>query len=319
MKKEKILSGLLLTTLILGQTVSVFATGQDILQNQVQNEATEPTEKDDNAQSEKAEVVETETESAAAVPKVKEDVEESQEVKAEGVEISAYAAGTGTETDPYQIANEAQLNQIRDDLPNSGTEGIYYKLTASFVLTSPWTPIGDSSAGYFRGHFDGNNQTISNLSVNSDSYLGLFGIAENASFKNLTIGAVSGSTELGILAGRLIGSQVTNVHVSGTVTGTSSEIGGLIGLSRNTAVATSSANVTVSGSGRYVGGLIGHNQEDLARLGASTITDTTSSGSVQGTTAIDPGDSTSGSFRVGGLIGFNERANVINSSYDNIE
>ncbi|MEY8537864.1 GLUG motif-containing protein [Lactococcus muris] len=316
MKKEKILSGLLLTTLILGQTVSVFATGQDILQNQVQNEAAEPTEKDDNAQSEKAEVVETETESAAAVPKEKEDVEESQEVKAEAVEISAYAAGTGTETDPYQIANEAQLNQIRDDLPNSGTEGIYYKLTASFPLTSPWIPIGDSSAGYFRGHFDGNNQTISNLSVNSDSYLGLFGIAENASFKNLTIGAaaVSGSTELGILAGRLTGSQVTNVHVSGTVTGTSSEIGGLIGLSRNTAVATSSANVTVSGSGRYVGGLIGHNQEDLARPGASTITDTTSSGSVQGTTAIDPGDSTSGSFSVGGLIGFNERANVINSS-----
>ena len=58
--------------------------------------------------------------------------------------------------------------------------------------TYTWTPIGNSSK-YFKGVFDGNGCTISGLYYNESdydtniSYIGLFGVIENATIKNVII------------------------------------------------------------------------------------------------------------------------------------
>ena len=54
-----------------------------------------------------------------------------------------------------------------------------------------WTPIG-SSSNYFKGTFDGQNHTISNMSINvntpdENQFVGLFGGIQNAVIKNLTM------------------------------------------------------------------------------------------------------------------------------------
>lgn len=54
----------------------------------------------------------------------------------------------------------------------------------------PWKPIGTSLTHAFRGTFDGNGKTISNVNLiksNNDSYsISFFGVAQHSTFKNLT-------------------------------------------------------------------------------------------------------------------------------------
>ena len=78
--------------------------------------------------------------------------------------------GSGTMDDPYLIYNEVQLNAIRNNL------NAYYKLKKDIVLSNEWIPIGTKN-NPFRGGLDGDNHTISNLFINSETYdsVGLFG------------------------------------------------------------------------------------------------------------------------------------------------
>ena len=94
-----------------------------------------------------------------------------------------------------------------------------------------WTPIGNNT-NQFKGTFDGDNHTISNLTITgSNSYVGLFGYNK---------GTVSGCT------------------VSDTVTGTGEDIGGVVGGNRGT-VSGNTVFSEVSGN-YYVGGLVGYNE-----------------------------------------------------------
>ena len=79
-------------------------------------------------------------------------------------------SGSGTENDPYLIYNESDLHQIRNDME------AHYKLMSDITLTNDWYPVGTSN-NPFRGGFDGNSHTITNLHINStdDNPAGLFG------------------------------------------------------------------------------------------------------------------------------------------------
>jgi len=98
---------------------------------------------------------------------------------------------------------------------------------------STWTdtPISEYY-NYFKGEFDGNGKTISNLSLQDplwlgeatkdndnyeDYYLGLFGITYGATIKNLTLKDCSMTTNgygpYGILASETIGTTVSNCHM----------------------------------------------------------------------------------------------------------
>lgn len=351
MKKEKILSGLLLTTLILAQAAPVLARTQEIVQEQVQSEQIKlfPESESDAAGQEKPSSSETENPELAKLP----DAEESSEIPTdtEGISEDVEApqnSEKNPETDkiaetvsPVEEIPRAVISiSSPEELAKIGKETAYpldgdYELLSSLSLSGYWDSIGTNSSNeLFRGSFNGNGFTISGLNVEagSDNDEGLFGALNGAKIYDLNIsGSVTGvGDEYGLLAGRSIGSSITNVHVSGTVEGRglidnserdpfsadlSEEIGGLIGFSRNTSVTNSSADVAISATGRFLGGLIGHNEEQADAAGTATIINATSSGTVTGLTRIgetgggEPA-STSGSFRVGGLIGFNHRADI---------
>ena len=113
----------------------------------------------------------------------------------EAADSSRFAGGSGTEADPYRIANEAQLRYLSYSL-NADVDwsGVYFRQTADITLTDEWLPIGwalngevngkkTAIAAYpFRGSYDGGNFTISGLTIGSESApadqmaSGLFGL-----------------------------------------------------------------------------------------------------------------------------------------------
>jgi len=150
----------------------------------------------------------------------------------------AFAGGTGTSGDPYQITTAADLASVSSYL-GAGNSGKYFKVMNNIDLNvSPyntgtgWTPIGTSS-NYFYGKFDGNFKTISNLYYNNSSgnYAGLFGVVGSSGIISNTIlstATVSGNLEVGSLAGANYGSITKSAITGGSVTGIQ-RIGGLVG------------------------------------------------------------------------------------------
>lgn len=97
-------------------------------------------------------------------------------------------SGSGTEDDPYQIADAADLLAFAEKV-NGGKPGICAELTANIDLTGEdWVPIGVKGASY-SGTFDGKYFTVT-LDITADGsyeyeYIGLFGYLENAAIRNL--------------------------------------------------------------------------------------------------------------------------------------
>ena len=210
----------------------------------------------------------------------------------DGEEIAtAYAGGTGTSEDPYQIATAAQLAFLAQEA-NSKDEYTwpedrnrkYFKLTANINLKGyEWTPIG-TVYKRFAGSFDGDGHTIVNLNVKDAWYAGLFGWIQNgATVKNLvirnaTISSVSqdkGSVYphnpeaySGIVAAYCAGGcTISNCKVDGTVTSDYCA-GGIVGYSANDsapyndgAITSCTADVICSVAGSteasYCGGIAG--------------------------------------------------------------
>lgn len=136
-----------------------------------------------------------------------------------GASATAFAGGTGTEADPYLIANADQLAYFRDLVDGGRTfENEYVKLTGNIFLNHEsefvnlFDPIGwgYSYTGYnsnnaegkvFKGTFDGDMYSIHGLWQNGwdleaktgTDYTytncggGLFASVENATIKNLTM------------------------------------------------------------------------------------------------------------------------------------
>lgn len=179
-----------------------------------------------------------------------------------------FEGGTGTPEDPYQIATAEQLDAIRNNL------GASYVLVNDIDLSNygNWVPIGWSfdpnpspGSTFFYGTLDGQNHSISNLTINYDAFvadssnpclnrLGLFyeihanlgnfgdgwvrigGIVKNLNLDNINF---STTTEplprSGGIAGYTLGRVlISNCNVSGSIsdsatTGNSSTLGGLCG------------------------------------------------------------------------------------------
>ncbi len=176
--------------------------------------------------------------------------------------------GAGTESNPYKIDSEAQLRGLAK-LVNSGTfdtSDKYFCLVDDIDLGNrEWIPIGtvdgktmidyqgtkDSElSSIFKGHFDGNGHTISNLKITpglidspyvsySSSYQGLFGIVSaGASISNLTIDNVEiiGGGFLGAFVGFIPQTDsdekavLEKLHLTGDIEITGdSDIGGILG------------------------------------------------------------------------------------------
>jgi len=226
--------------------------------------------------------------------------------------------GHGTPDNPYLIFDETDLGAV-----------IYYSTSAHYRLAAPidlsgihW---GKQVIPRFEGTFDGNNLTISHLTIEGYDDLGLFGFLDSgAEVKNMGLVDVN-TTGLGDYVGSLVGHNyhgaVTNCYSDGTVSGGLyvggllgfngswsdydewacivthcystvtvrglRDVGGLVGRNKNGSITTSYSTGTVIGN-EDVGGLVGYN----CNLDGSIVT-SYSTGTV------------SGNEGVGGLVGFN--------------
>jgi hypothetical protein len=246
---------------------------------------------------------------------------------------------------PYTISTEADLIGLRQLLSSNtdNFDGKIILLANDIALTSAWTPIGDGTY-QFKGTFDGQGKTISDLSVDVGDYAGLFGyVGANGQIKNLNVIATeiksSNSYAGGLVAyyasskpienssvqansitgsgysGGLVGyayasSTITNSYASGNVSGTSGSgsgySGGLVGCAKTSSTITNSyASGNVSGTGGY-GSYVGGLVGHV--WGTLTITNSYASGNVNG----NGGSSYS---YVGGLVGYAYVSSTISNSY----
>ena len=170
-----------------------------------------------------------------------------------------------------------------------------------------WQPIGNRDAR-FAAIFDGNNHTISNLTITTTStHVGLFAYtAQNSTITN--VGLLSVNVRGGEHVGSLVGTNngaISNSYARGTVSATGSNAGGFIGTNSG-AILNSYAECEVTGGtegGRNTGGFIGTN--------SGTITDSYAIGNVTG--GAVPSTSLGGISSSGGFIGLNSGA--VRNSY----
>ena len=163
------------------------------------------------------------------------------------------SSGDGSVGNPYKISSAAELAWFRDQV-NSGNNSISAELTENIDLVEfchakdgtkyteelSWTPIGNDDNMY-RGTFDGNGKTISNLYINATSFgTGFFGIAIYGSLKNITFDNAkvknTDKSYTGILAGDASSCMIENIKTS--------------------------ENCSVEGN-RYVGGIVGSASGDI--------------------------------------------------------
>ncbi len=199
-------------------------------------------------------------------------------------------AGSGTESDPYQVEN---LCHLRDMDASPQSHYIQIKDIDATTMTHGWkngfAPIKD-----FSGTYDGNGYQISNLKVNTADEafknIGLFGELQGGLLKRVKL--VNFLTENGVNVGSLVGlnnrGTIEDSKVDGKVDGYRT-IGGLVGLNQGGVIRNSTATVRVgeNSSGTWVvGGLVGQND-------GGTIAGSHASGGV------------TGGNQVGGLVGKN--------------
>ncbi len=174
--------------------------------------------------------------------------------------------GSGTEANPYQISTLANLYWLSQ---NSQEWNKYYvqnndinvALAASWYDNAGFFPIGNENT-CFAGHYEGNNHTISNLTIarNEQNYIGLFGTTDGATIENLSMTHVNiiGNAYIGALAGKITSTLVKGCHSNGILQGAS--IGGLIGYNASSSEISHCYNeATLDGHGT-VGGLVGLNE-----------------------------------------------------------
>lgn len=125
-------------------------------------------------------------------------------------------------TTEFTISDSADLAGLAK-LVNAGNNfsGKTIKLGADIDLDGKeWTPIGNSTNS-FKGVFEGNKHTISNLFINSPtkSNIGLFGVTQSGEVKNFILknAKVTGYLDVGAVAGTPYTSKYTNITVTGLI------------------------------------------------------------------------------------------------------
>jgi len=260
-----------------------------------------------------------------------------------------YSGGSGTAEDAYQITTAADLITL-GETPEDYDK--HFILTADIDL-DPNLPGGKvfdraviapdvndrewfHQGPRFTGLFDGDDHTISHLTITGVSSLGLFGeLGSGAKISNLALkdvdvrasiiylaaqdvdfGEIADST--GALVGRNGGGTITSSYSTGLVSG-QFFVGGLVGQNGGGTITSSYSTARVSGE-YEVGGLVGE--------AGGSILSCYSTGSVSGDDKVgglvgrNTGTLTScysigtvsGNDNVGGLVGENDRDGTITKS-----
>lgn len=208
--------------------------------------------------------------------------------------------GDGTADSPYLIADAADLKAFRDTVNAEASSTKCAKLTNDINLNNEeWIPIFPTSeyiTEAYAGTFDGDNHTISGLSINSSkANQGLFGAINGATVKNLKVdgNVTSSNNYIGGIIGKIQKGSVINCSFSGTVITTKSKgyAGGIIGGTNGSTAANATILENCANSGSItgetkgtVGGIIGYAQFASIKncYNTGTITGATRSGGIAG-------------------------------------
>ena len=211
-------------------------------------------------------------------------------------------AGSGTESDPYQVENLCHLRGVEAS-PRS--HYVQIKDIDASTMTYGWKN-GFAPIENFSGTYDGNGYQISNLKVNvaNKAYenTGLFGELQGGLLKHVKlVGFVAkGRVNVGSLVGLNNRGTIEDSEVAGKVDGYGT-IGGLVGLNQGGVIRNSTSTVRVgknSGNTWASGGLVGQNN-------GGTIAGSHASGAV------------TGSNQVGGLVGWHLGGTISGSHAEN--
>ena len=190
--------------------------------------------------------------------------------------------------DTYHLFNADGLVSLNSNV-NGGNSyaGKTIVLMDDIDLTDiEWTPIG-TTANPFSGTFDGNDKTISNLTVDGDNYVGLFGYtAGNVELGNFTLDTVNiaGSESVGAVVGTL----AANGNVNGVIV----------------------KNATIQAN-HWAGGVVGYTYGNIENCEVSELKIVVTPNSV--------GDSYDNGDKAGGIVGFLANGSVSGCIVENAE
>lgn len=215
----------------------------------------------------------------------------------------------------YELSTAEGLTALATKIANGNNfAGKTIKLTSDIDLSGEFSPIapgtrsGNSAVGTgFAGILDGNNKTISGLTITTggaDDAVGLFGVIDGGEVKNLTFTDVNINVpdceNAGTVAGLVVnGGKISGVTVSGSVTAKRGN-GGIVGrLIASGEISNCVNNATLTATGANVGGIVG--AAYYTAVGAEmTISNCTNNGAINST-----------NYGVGGIVGLSA-ANVVN-------
>lgn len=177
-------------------------------------------------------------------------------------------SGAGTISDPYEITNCTELQNVRNNL--SAHYELVNSINCAAVSASPgFSPISGNSE--FTGTFDGNGYTIDSLSIDppgNPNSVSLFGNTQGAAITNLALHnlTVVGGENVGGLAGSSTDTDIRQIRLQNALIVGTKNVGGIIGYvtSYGSALINSSTrNTTVKGSDAFsettnIGGAVGH-------------------------------------------------------------
>ena len=260
----------------------------------------------------------------------------------DGSIADSFAGGNGTNGNPYQISNGAQLaylaKVVNEDVNSMlyNNENIYYKLTNDIILNdtsnwqnwqdenpktttlNKWTQIGSiivseptDLSKAFCANFDGGSFVVRGIYINtSDYYQGLFGWASGSTIQNIGVeqSCIKANSGIGGVAGGIVNyGSIINCYNTGVINGANGVnvcyVGGVAGYVVGSVV--NSYNTGVVTGGVVIGGVAG-----LIANGYG-IANSYNTGVVTGTGVV-AGIGGQGNY-VGGVAGLVSCSNITNS------
>ncbi|MHC4572658.1 MAG: GLUG motif-containing protein [Planctomycetota bacterium] len=231
--------------------------------------------------------------------------------------LPVFSGGSGEANEPYLISTPSDLNKIGH---NPRLMGAHFQLVHDINVANTDVFVIGSWLFPFRGGFDGDGYSVSNLkydSSNSD-YAGLFRYVDgpNSQIRNLGLidpNIVAGETlYVGSLVGNLQNGTVHNCWAQGGNVFGRYYVGGLIGQNCQGRVHLGRYEGEVLGLSNNIGGLVGSNAGDISNSSSSrTVSGDNNVGGLAGwNTGHIHASSWSGEVygknrRVGGLVGCN--------------
>lgn len=256
--------------------------------------------------------------------------------------------GLGTSADPYQIENGTQLLLFQSIVngtyssTQTANPAACAELTDNIDMSSiaNFAPIGTKTDPY-TGTFNGNNHSISGLTVNGSDAAGLFGYVKGATIQNINLcdsqitATSDGGNNIYTYAGGIVGfatdaAKIENCSTNKiTITAGSRHIGGIIGFGEGSTRISNCTNTSTLAGSYNVGGIAGY-------LEGSSITNSGNSGNLpapwasgsvggivgftrdgQISTCYNTGEITGGSNAcVGGIVGMSEASSSISDCYN---